>query len=56
MAKKEQMLRLKFIEEFLRRKKDKGASYEEISDYLTRKYNENGLSNKNGTKFFRPHC
>ena len=43
MAKKEQMLRLKFIEEFLRRKKDKGASYEEIRDYLERKYEEKGI-------------
>lgn len=43
MATKEQMLRLKFIEEFLRRRKDKGASYEEISDYLTRKYEDKDI-------------
>ena len=43
MAKKEQMLRLKFIEEFLRRRKEKGASYEEIKDYLERKYEEKGI-------------
>ena len=43
MAKKEQMLRLKFIEEFLRRRKEKGASFEEISDYLYRKYQEKGI-------------
>ncbi|WP_373708570.1 helix-turn-helix transcriptional regulator [Kaistella sp.] len=43
MAKNEQMLRLKFIEEFLRRKKDKGASFEEISDYLHRKYQEKDI-------------
>ena len=43
MAKKEQMLRLKFIEEFLRRRKEKGASFEEISDYLESKYQDKGL-------------
>lgn len=43
MAKKEQMLRVKFIEEFLRRRKDKGASYEEINDYLERKYEEKSI-------------
>lgn len=43
MATKEQMLRLKFIEEFLRRRKDKGASYDEISDFLERKYEEKGI-------------
>ena len=43
MATKEQMLRLKFIEEFLRRRKDKGASYDEISDYLTRKYEDKDI-------------
>lgn len=43
MATKEQMLRLKFIEEFLRRRKDKGASYDEVSDYLTRKYEDKDI-------------
>lgn len=43
MAKKEQMLRLKFIEEFLRRRKEKGASFEEINDYLESKYQDKGL-------------
>ena len=47
MAKKEQMLRLKFIEEFLRRRKDKGASYEEINDYLERKYEERSIKPDN---------
>jgi predicted DNA-binding transcriptional regulator YafY len=50
MAKKEQMLRLKFIEEFLRRRKDKGASYEEINDYLVRKYEEKGIEELKFTK------
>lgn len=43
MAKKEQMLRLKFIEEFLRRRKDRGASFEEINEYLESKYQDRGL-------------
>lgn len=43
MAKKEQMLRLKFIEEFLRRRKDKGASYKEICDHLIRKYEDKDI-------------
>ncbi|WP_027376804.1 helix-turn-helix transcriptional regulator [Kaistella palustris] len=43
MATKEQMLRLKFIEEFLRRRKDKGASFEELNDYLTRKYEDKDI-------------
>ena len=46
MAKNEQMLRLKFIEEFLRRKKDKGATYKEIADYLEEKFEDKGLSDK----------
>ena len=37
MAKTDQMLRLKFIESFLRRRKDHGASYEEIFEYLSQK-------------------
>ena len=43
MAKIEQMLRLKFIEDFLRSRKAKGASYEEIQDYLQRKYEERDI-------------
>ena len=46
MAKNEQMLRLKFIEELLRRRKDKGATYQEITDFLEEKFEEKGLSNK----------
>ena len=34
MAKNEQILRLKFIETLLRNRKEKGASYEEIEEYL----------------------
>ena len=37
MAKIEQMLRLKYIEEFLRRSKQHGASYQEITNYLEEK-------------------
>ena len=43
MAKIEQMLRLKVIEDFLRSRKAKGASYEEIQDYLQRKYEERDI-------------
>lgn len=43
MAKIEQMLRLKFIEDFLRSRKNVGASYEEIQDYLEKKYQEDGI-------------
>ena len=43
MAKKEQMLRLKFIEEFLRRRKYRGASFEEINEYLESKYQDRGI-------------
>lgn len=46
MAKNEQMLRLKFIEELLRRRKDKGATYPEIADYLQDKFDEKGLELK----------
>ena len=40
MAKIEQMLRLKFIEDFLRSRKNTGASYDEIQNYLEKKYEE----------------
>lgn len=43
MAKIEQMLRLKFIEDFLRSKRTAGASYDEIHDYLKRKYDQQDI-------------
>ena len=43
MAKTEQILRLKFIEILLREKKEKGASYEEIEDYLEAKFADKDL-------------
>lgn len=43
MAKIEQMLRLKFIEDFLRSRKNRGASYEEIQNYLEKKYEEDDI-------------
>ncbi|MDP2454144.1 MULTISPECIES: WYL domain-containing protein [unclassified Kaistella] len=43
MAKIEQMLRLKFIEDFLRSRKNRGASYEEIQDYLEKKYEQDDI-------------
>lgn len=43
MAKIEQMLRLKFIEDFLRSRKNTGASYDEIQDYLEKKYMEDDM-------------
>lgn len=43
MATKEQMLRLKFIEEFLRRRWDKGASYDEIHNFLRQKYEDKDI-------------
>ncbi|MBF1148325.1 MAG: WYL domain-containing protein, partial [Cloacibacterium normanense] len=46
MAKNEQMLRLVLIEQLLRRRKDRGASYEEISDFLEDKFQEKGLTLK----------
>ena len=46
MAKNEQMLRLLFIEEFLRRRKDRGATYPEIADYLEKQFAEKGLELK----------
>ena len=46
MAKNEQMLRLLFIEEFLRRRKDRGATYPENADYLETQFAEKGLELK----------
>jgi predicted DNA-binding transcriptional regulator YafY len=43
MAKIEQMLRLKYIEEFLRRRKLSGASYQEITNYLEEKLEDREL-------------
>lgn len=43
MAKIEQILRLKFIEDFLRSRKTVGASYEEIHEYLIRKYTQQDI-------------
>lgn len=43
MAKIEQILRLKFIEDFLRSRKTAGASYEEIHEYLIRKYTQQDI-------------
>lgn len=43
MAKIEQMLRLKYIEYFLRSRKNKGASYDEIQNYLEKKYEEDDI-------------
>lgn len=43
MAKIEQMLRLKFIEDFLRSRENRGASYEEILEYLTDKYTQKDI-------------
>ena len=40
------MLRLVLIEQLLRRRKDRGASYEEISDFLEDKFQEKGLTLK----------
>ncbi|XJR89758.1 hypothetical protein ACH34E_02875 [Elizabethkingia anophelis] len=41
MAKREQMLRLKLIEEFIRRKK--GASFQDIYEFLSEKFQEKDL-------------
>ncbi len=41
MAKNEQILRLKYIETLLRNRKERGASYEEIEEYLQKKFAEN---------------
>ena len=43
MAKIEQILRLKYIEDFLRSRKNIGASYEEIQHYLEKKYEEDDI-------------
>lgn len=43
MAKSEQILRLKFIEQILRNRKEKGATYDEIKNYLQNKYEENDV-------------
>lgn len=43
MAKNEQILRLKFIEMLLREKKEQGASYEQIEDYLEDKFADKDL-------------
>lgn len=40
MAKTDQMLRIKFIEDLLRRKKETGASFNDIRDYLEQKFTE----------------
>ncbi|WP_260393889.1 hypothetical protein [Riemerella anatipestifer] len=34
----EQIFRLKYIEEFLKRRKDRGASYQEIFEYLSERF------------------
>ncbi|AQY22388.1 hypothetical protein AB406_1442 [Riemerella anatipestifer] len=34
----EQIFRLKYIEEFLKRRKDRGASYREIFEYLSERF------------------
>lgn len=46
MAKIEQMLRLKYIEELLRRKKKLGASFQEIKNYLEDKFRDKGILEK----------
>lgn len=40
MAKTDQMLRIKYIEDLLRRRKEKGASLQEIKEYLEKKFAE----------------
>ena len=51
MAKNEQMLRLKFIEELLRRRKEKGATFQEIADFLENRFEEkDALENLHFTK------
>ena len=37
------MLRLKFIEDFLRSRRNRGASYDEIQDYLEKKYEQDDI-------------
>lgn len=46
MAKNEQMLRLKYIEELLRKRKEKGASFQEIYDYLEEKFENKDIGDK----------
>lgn len=43
MAKEEQMLRLQYIQDILRSKKEKGASYQDIKSYLEKKFEEKDL-------------
>lgn len=43
MAKEEQMLRMQYIQELLRGRKDRGASYPELKSYLERKFEEKDL-------------
>lgn len=43
MAKNEQILRIKFIEILLKERKEKGASYTEIEDYLEEKFADKDL-------------
>lgn len=43
MAKNEQILRIKFIEILLKERKDKGASYQEIEEYLEEKFADKDL-------------
>lgn len=43
MAKTEQMLRLKYIEELLRRRKENGASFQQIKEFLEQKFREKGI-------------
>lgn len=45
MAKIEQMLRMKFIEDLLRRRKNAGASFSEIKEYLEKKFEEKDKQN-----------
>ncbi|WP_094745910.1 hypothetical protein ACF3NR_09445 [Vaginella massiliensis] len=40
MAKKDLLLRIKYIEELLRRRKEVGASFEEIQEFLKKKFRE----------------
>lgn len=46
MAKNEQMLRLKFIEEILKRRGSAGASFEEIEAFLVTKFEEKDIIDK----------
>ncbi|MBV6878793.1 WYL domain-containing protein [Epilithonimonas ginsengisoli] len=44
MAKQEQMLRLQYIQDFLRTRKNRGATYLEIDQYLEKKFQEKDLA------------